>query len=307
MPMSTKRQAPDVSVGTIVIASLLAVSFGGVGLYLASRFLYLVLNIGLMYAVPALAVGVCLGRWSRRWGWLPALLATVLPTLELAYIAAPRYAALTPIAAIAGWLVGSYSRTHGRRWLLATAVPLAGIVVAATLMEGSDGDWLVREATRIARYLGGSFAAQGPQVYQVYITDLKLMASPASIGGSVTLRSPEPERLAQETFRLFVYGPGARRHVIHDASALLWIRYPQSPPRSASAAADLATELGVPKRFLEGLHHVNAPPRREWGPQQDWAPPPPSFEAGPVPGTWQHPRVEIYHDRVVVEVGTHPS
>ena len=312
MAVSIERQVTWRPVAAIVVASLLSVPLGGYVILFTGRALYIVLtfsygsrwwpvefgSIGLIYAVPTLIAGVWLGRWSPRWGWIPAILATLFPAGELAVATAFRYAALTPAAAVAGWLVGSYSRAHGTRWLLGTAVPLGALLVAATMMGRSDRNWLLRETARIVRYLGASYAPQHPQIM---VLDLKPFAMPGDIGTSVQLDGPRQGGLPQERFSLFIHYPDFRKRVLDRAYAEREIWYPQKAPSTASAAALIARELGLPRQFLEGLHRTKVRPE------------PPShgaatsaFVAGPVPGTWRQPRVEIDDYRVIVQIGGRP-
>lgn len=297
-------------VATIVVASLLAVPLGGYVIFCTGSALYILLlsgsqswpvefgSIGLIYAVPALIVGIWLGRWSPRWGWIPGILATSFPTWELAVATALRYAALTPAAAIAGWAVGSYSRTRGVRWLLAAVVPLGVVLVVTTMMGRSDRRWLLAETGRILRYLGAPYAPRHPQIM---ILDLKPFVMPGDIGTSVQLDGQPQDNQAPERFWLFIHYPDFRKRLLHRAYAERAIWYPRNAPTTVSAAALVARECGVPRQFLRGLHRTQLRPE------------PPSrgaatsaFVAGPMPGTWRRPRVEIDDDRIIVQVGERP-
>jgi hypothetical protein len=104
-----------------------------------------------------------------------------------------------------------------------------------------------------------------------------------------------------EHYWLFIYHPDFRRRVIDKAYAERRIWYVEKAPRTASEARALATELGVPRRFLEGLRYTK-PPREAGEPR----PVSPAFVASPEVGTWQHPRVEIRESGMVIRVGRRP-
>jgi hypothetical protein len=113
--MSIERHGLQPSLRTALAASFVALVAGAYGLLLAGRALYFasfflaerfelvqLVNIGLIYSLPALAAGVFLGRSYPRWGWILGLLASWMATADLAVASAIRYAALAPAAAIAG-------------------------------------------------------------------------------------------------------------------------------------------------------------------------------------------------------------